>query len=74
MISCVPSATHVLRQPSEALAVTLAHDHRAHEDLDGTDIAERDFSLWQCQRWIINGHLLKEISELTLPVVWYKPN
>lgn len=38
--------THVLRQPSEALAVALSHDHRAHEDLDRSDVSQRDLALY----------------------------
>lgn len=32
--------TYVLRDPPEALAVTLAHDDRAHEDLDRTNVGQ----------------------------------
>lgn len=32
--------TYVLRDPPETLAVTLAHDDRAHEDLDRTNVGQ----------------------------------
>lgn len=35
----------VLRDPPEALAVTLTHDNRAHKDLDGANVFERDLAL-----------------------------
>ena len=35
----------VLRDPTEALAVALAHDDGAHEDLDGPDVLEGDLAL-----------------------------
>jgi hypothetical protein len=34
-----------LAEPAEALAVALAHDDRAHEDLDGADVTEGDLAL-----------------------------
>lgn len=37
--------THVLREPAEALAVALAHDDGAHEDLDGADVPEGNLTL-----------------------------
>ena len=34
-----------MRQPSDALAVTLSHDNTAHKDLNGPDTLERDLAL-----------------------------
>jgi hypothetical protein len=34
-----------LGEPAEALAVALAHDDRAHEDLDGADVPEGHLAL-----------------------------
>lgn len=39
--------THVLRDPSETLSVSLPHDNRAHEDLDRADILKRNLALFQ---------------------------
>ena len=42
----LPAGTlDVLRQPPDAFTVALSHDDRAHEDLDGSDISERDLAL-----------------------------
>jgi hypothetical protein len=35
----------VLRQPPDTFAIALAHDNRAHEDLNGTDALEGHFAL-----------------------------
>lgn len=35
----------VLRQPADTITVSLAHDNRAHEDLDGTDALQGDLAL-----------------------------
>lgn len=40
---------HVLREPADTLAVALAHDDGAHEDLDRTDALERDLALASCR-------------------------
>ena len=39
---------HILRQPADALAVPLPHDHRAHEDLNWPDAIKRDLALSSC--------------------------
>lgn len=39
---------HVLRKPADTLSVALAHDDRAHEDLDGADALEGDLALASC--------------------------
>lgn len=50
--------THVLREPAEALAVALAHDDGAHEDLDGADVPERDLAL---TRGLVEAELVAEL-------------
>lgn len=40
---------HVLREPADTLAVALAHDDGAHEDLDRTDALERNLALASCR-------------------------
>lgn len=46
----VASSCHlyVLREPADTLAVALAHDDGAHEDLDRADALERDLALTSC--------------------------
>jgi hypothetical protein len=39
---------HVLREPADALAVALAHDDGAHEDLHGADALESNLALASC--------------------------
>jgi hypothetical protein len=39
---------HVLREPADTLAVALAHDDGAHEDLHGPDALESDLALASC--------------------------
>lgn len=36
---------HILRQPSYAITIALAHDNRAHEHFDGTDALELNLAL-----------------------------
>lgn len=47
-----------MREPAEALAVALAHDDGAHEDLDGTDVPERDLAL---TRGLVEAELVAEL-------------
>ena len=47
-VSVVSCRLHVLREPADALAVALAHDDGAHEDLDRADALERDLALASC--------------------------
>lgn len=42
------SVLDVLRQPTDTLAVALAHNNGAHEDLNGSDALERDLALASC--------------------------
>jgi hypothetical protein len=41
---------HVLRKPADTLAVALAHDDGAHEDLNGADTLERNLALASCNK------------------------
>lgn len=47
-----------MREPAEALAVALAHDDGAHEDLDGADVPERDLAL---TRGLVEAELVTEL-------------
>ena len=47
-----------MREPAEALAVALAHDDGAHEDLDGADVPERDLAL---TRGLVEAELVAEL-------------
>jgi len=47
----------VLRQPPDALAVSLAHHDRTHEDLDGSDTLEWDLAL---TRRLVHAQLVAE--------------
>ena len=49
-ILAITCRLHVLREPADTLAVALAHDDGAHEDLDGADALERDLALASCKR------------------------
>jgi hypothetical protein len=40
---------HVLREPADALAVALAHDDGAHEDLHGANALESNLALASCR-------------------------
>ena len=48
---------NVLREPADALAIALAHDHTAHEHLDGPDAFERDLAL---ARGLVEAELMPE--------------
>jgi hypothetical protein len=41
---------HVLREPADTLAVALAHDDGAHEDLHGADALESNLALASCNK------------------------
>ena len=47
----------ILRKPTDALAVALAHDDTAHEHLDGPDAFERDLAL---ARRLVEAELMPE--------------
>jgi hypothetical protein len=47
---------HVLREPADTLAVALAHDDGAHEDLDGANALERDLALASCKTIPVSIH------------------
>ena len=52
-----PASLDVLRQPPYALTVALAHDDRAHEDLDRADALEGDLAL---ARRLVQTELMTE--------------
>lgn len=54
--SQVTCRLHVLREPADTLAVALAHDDRAHEDLDGADALERNLALASCKSIQVSIH------------------
>ena len=47
-ILAITCRLHVLREPADTLAVALAHDDGAHEDLHGADSLESDLALASC--------------------------
>lgn len=47
-ILAITCRLHVLREPADTLAVALAHDDGAHEDLHGADALESDLALASC--------------------------
>jgi hypothetical protein len=49
---------HVLREPSYAITVALAHNDRAHEHLDGSDALELDLALARC---LVHTQLVSEL-------------
>lgn len=49
---------HVLREPSYAITVALAHNDRAHEHLDGSDALKLDLPLTRC---LVHTQLVSEL-------------
>lgn len=43
-----PSNSDVLAEPADTLAITLSHNHTAHENLNGSDTLERHLALARC--------------------------
>ena len=67
---------HVLREPADTLAVALAHDDGAHEDLHGADALESDLALASCSNkpsisktFLIPSNFIQQNL-----LVWYSPN
>jgi len=62
---------HILREPANTLAVALAHDDGAHEDLHGADALESDLALASCNKPNISNTflLLNNIQQANL-LVW----
>jgi len=73
LLCCDPSINrlHILREPADTLTVALAHDDRAHEDLNGADALEGDLALASCNKHEISTELLlKSITQQNNLLVW----
>jgi hypothetical protein len=61
--------THVLREPTEAFAVTLPLNDGNHKEFDGADVVERDLSLSDtCHRF---GAVRLATYEMLVPFRWF---
>lgn len=71
-IDCMTSSLHVLREPADTLAVALAHDDGAHEDLHRADALESNLALAGCNTLQISTKLLLDnaIIQQENSLVW----